>query len=220
MDEAVKKHTAGDLAGAIPLYEQALTINPDYAHGWTNLASAYQASGDFQKALDAYNKAYTLDNKGELDDLYFIAMLDENANQGRKALQDYERYLNAAPHGTYASDAKSRWSALKANPSQTQKVVTAADQSKLNEAGSAYDQAVKLQQDGKFDQALEVYKKAIAAQPNEASYYYGIGTCYASKNDLDQAIENYKKAIALNPQEPSFKPALKQANQAKAGPLN
>ncbi len=77
MDEAIKKHTAGDLVGAIPLYEQALNINPDYAHGWTNLAGAYQASGNFAKALEAYNKAYSLDNKGETDNLYFIGLLDE-----------------------------------------------------------------------------------------------------------------------------------------------
>ena len=219
MDEAVKKHTAGDLAGAIPLYEQALGINPDYAHGWTNIASAYQANGDFQKALDAYNKAYSLDNKGETDNLYFIGALDENASQGQKALQDYTRYVNAAPRGTYVNDAKARIVALKTNPNQTQKIVTAHEQTTLNEAGSAYDQAIKLQQENKLDEALELYKKAIASQPNEASYYYGIGTCYAGKNDLEQAITNYKKAISLNPQEPSFKQALQQALQAKAAPL-
>ncbi len=219
MDEAVKKHTAGDIAGAIPLYEQALSINPDYARGWTNLASAYQAAGNFQKAIDAYSKAYSLDNKGEVDDLYFVGQLDENANQGRKALQDYERYLAAAPRGQYVNDAKSRWSTLKGNPNQTQKILTAADQSKLSEASSIYDQAIKLQQANKLDEALEMYKKAIAAQPNESSYYYGIGTCYMAKNDLGQAVVNIKKAISLNPQEPSFKQALKQVNQAQAAPL-
>ncbi len=219
MDEAVKKHTAGDLAGAIPLYEQALTINPDYAHGWTNLASAYQANGNFPKALEAYTKAYNLDNKGETDNLYFMALLDENAGQGGKAIQDYGRYIGAAPHGTYVNDAKSRMLALKANPNQTQKILTAHEQTTINEAGSTYDQAIKLQQENKLDEALELYKKAIASQPNEASYYYAIGTCYAGKNSLSEAITNYKKAISLNPQEPSFKQALKQATQAQAAPL-
>ncbi len=219
MDEAVKKHTAGDLAGAIPLYEQALYINPEYAHGWTNLAGAYQASGNFAKALEAYSKAYSLDNKGETDNLYFIGLLDENAGQGSKAIQDYSRYISASPHGTYVNDAKNRMNALKANPGQTQKILTANEQTKLNEGGSAYDQAVKLQQEGKLDEALEQYKKAIASQPNEASYYYGLGTCYATKNDLPEAVKNYQKAISLNPQEPTFKQALKQANQAQAAPL-
>ncbi len=219
MDEAVKKHTAGDISGAIPLYEQALAINPDYAHGWTNLASAYQAEGNFAKALDSFNKAYSLDSKGEADNLYFIALLDENAGQGSKAVQDYIRYIGAAPRGTYVNDAKARIAALRANPNATQKILTAHEQTQINEAGSSYDQAIKLQQENKLDDALELYKKAIASQPNEASYYYGIGTCYAQKNDLTEAIANYKKAISLNPQEPSFKQALQQANQAQAAPL-
>lgn len=219
MDEAVKKHTAGNIAGAIPLYEQALAITPDYAHGWTNLASAYQASGNFSKAMEAYNKAYSLDNKGEVDNLYFIAVLDENAGQGSKAIQDYNRYIASAPHGTYVNDARARIQALKANPKQTQKILTATEQKQMSEAGSAYDQAIQLQQQGKLDEALDQYKKAIASSPNEASYYYGIGTCYAAKNDLDQAASNYQKAISLNPQEPSFKQALEQINQAKAAPL-
>ena len=109
--------------------------------------------------------------------------------------------------------------ALKANPSQTQKILTANEQNKLNESGSSYDQAVKFQQEGKLDEALEQYKKAIAGQPNEASYYYGLGTCYAAKNDLPEAIKNYQKAISLNPQEAGFKQALTQANQAQAAPL-
>ncbi len=36
--------------------------------------------------------------------------------------------------------------ALKSNPGQTQKILTANEQSKLSEGGSAYDNAVKLQQ--------------------------------------------------------------------------
>lgn len=219
IEEAVKKHTAGDLAVAIPLYEQALSINPNYAHGWTNIASAYQSSGNFPKALEAYNKAYNLDNKGEADNLYFIGLLDENAGQASKAIQDYTRYVTNAPRGIYANDARSRAAALKANPNQTQKILTAHEQSQLTEAGSAYDQAVKFQQEDKLDEAIEQYNKAIAARPNEASYYYGLGTAYQSKNDLQEALKNYQKASSINPQEPTFKQAIKQVNQAQAAPL-
>ena len=219
MDEAVKKHTAGDINGAIPLYEQALSINPDYAHGWTNLGGAYQAAGNFAKAMDSYTKAYNLDNKGEVENLFFIGSLDENAGQGNKAIQDYTRYINSTPRGTYVNDAKNRISALKTNPTQTQKILNSQEQTKLNEGGSAYDQAIKLQQENKLDEALELYKKAITSQPSESSYYYGIGTCYAAKNDIGNAITNYKKAISLNPQEPTYKQALKQCTQAQAAPL-
>jgi tetratricopeptide (TPR) repeat protein len=66
---------------------------------------------------------------------------------------------------------------------------------------------------------LAQYKSAIAAQPNEASFYYAMGTCYQAKNDLDLAIENYKKAIGLDAKEATYKQTLKQATQLKAQPL-
>lgn len=219
MDEAVKKHTAGDLAGAIPLYLKALSLNPSDAHGWTNLAGAYQASEDFNKAREAYQKALDTDNKGEAENWYFLGILDENSNQGPKALQDYQHYMVAQPRGNYAAQAQSRIADLRVNPNRTEKIVTATEQKQNSEAQGAYESAVKLQQENKLDEALEQYKKAIASQPSESSYYYGMGTCYQAKGDYDQAMANYRKATSLNPKEPSYKDALKQVAQAKAQPL-
>jgi tetratricopeptide (TPR) repeat protein len=219
MDEAVKKHTAGDFAAAIPLYIQALQIAPNNAHGYTNLAGAYQSSDDFANARANYQKALDLDPKGEVDNYYFIGLLDENAGQGAKALQDYMKYVQVAPRGTYATQAQGRISALRANPNATQKITTQAETQKSAEAQTNYDAAVKLQGENKLDDAIASYNKAIAISPNEPSYYYAEGTAYQAKNDIDKAIELYKKAAALNPKEPTYKNVLKQANQAKAAPL-
>lgn len=219
MDEAVKKHTGGELAAAVDLYQKGLAIDPENPHGWTNMAAAYQALDDFVKARESYQKGFDLDNKGEVDNLYFIALLDENSNQGAKALQEYQRYLMAAPKGTYSSQAQQRVSQLKLNPSNTQKMVTASEQKKSSEAQGAYDNGVKLQGENKLDEALAEYKKALAAQPNEPAYFYAIGTCYQAKGDLDQAIENYRKAIGLDPKTAQYKDVLKQVLQVKAAPL-
>ena len=219
MDEAVKKHQAGELAAAIDLYQKGLAIDSQNPHGWTNLGAAYQASDDFAKARDCYQKAFDLDNKGEVDNLYFMALLDENSNSGSKALGEYQRYLSAARGGTYAAQAQQRISALRANPNNVQKMVTAGEQKKSSEAQSAYDNGVKLQGENKLDEALAEYRKALAAQPNESSFFYAIGTVYQGKNEIDQAIENYRKAVDLNPKEPTYKKTLKDATQLKAAPL-
>ncbi len=219
MDEAVKKHTAGDLPGALTLYRKALALNPSDAHGWTNMAGAYQASEDFAQARDAYQKGLDLDNKGESENWYFLGMLDENANQGARALSDYQHYMMANPHGTYATQAQGRIADLRINPNKTEKIVTASEQKQSSEGQEAYANAVKLQQDNKLEEALAQYKKAIAAQPSESSFYYGMGTCYQAKGDFDLAMTNYRKAISLNPKEQSYKDALKQVAQAKAQPL-
>ena len=219
MDQAVAKHQAGDLPAAIALYKQALAIDANNAHGWTNLGGAQQSSEDFAGARASYAQAYKLDPKGEVDNLYFMGILDENANQGAKAVDDYTKYLQQAPKGTYAVQAQQRYSTLKLDPSKVQKIVTQAESKKSADAQNAYDDAVKLQQAQKYDDAIASYKKAIAVSPNEASYYYSMGTCYQAKSDFDNALENYKKAAALNPKEPAYKAVIKQVQQAKAQPL-
>ncbi|MFZ8281232.1 tetratricopeptide repeat protein, partial [Staphylococcus aureus] len=74
VDDAVKKQTAGDFAGAIAGYRQALTIDPNSANVYTNLASALQSTEDFAGARSAFEKALTLDRKNNIGNLYFMAV--------------------------------------------------------------------------------------------------------------------------------------------------
>lgn len=219
MDEAIRKHGAGDYAGAVPLYLQALAITPNNAHGWTNLAAAYQAADDYAHARDTFQKALSLDGKGEAENWYFIAAIDENYGQGAKALQEYRSYLQAQPRGNYAALAQQRAQALTANLNATQKLVTQAQQKQSAEGDTAFQNAVKLQQDNKLDEAITEYKKALAASPNDPNYWYSMGTAYQAKNDLDNAISAYTKAQTLNPKEQSYKQYIKQCRQTKAAPL-
>ncbi|MBI4533729.1 MAG: tetratricopeptide repeat protein, partial [Candidatus Melainabacteria bacterium] len=219
MDEAIAKHGAGDIAAAIELYQKALAIVPNNAHGWTNLAGAYQAIDNFAKARDSYQKALTLDSKAEAENWYFIATIDEHFAQGAKALQEYQRYIAASPKGNYVALASQRIKELTLNPSKTQKLATQTEQKQSAEASTAFDAAVKLQQENKFDEAIAEYKKAIALSSNDQSYWYSLGTCYQAKGDNDEAINSYSKASALNPQEASYKQLIKQLKAAKAAPL-
>lgn len=219
MDQAVAKHSGGDPAGAIPLYEKGLALYPQNAHGYTNLAGAYQAIDDFNKAKANYQKAIDQDPKGESDNWYFIGLIDENNGQVPIALSDYGKYVAAKPTGTYAGDAKARLARLKANPASAQKLSTQAQVKASTAASGAYTEAVELQKAQKYDEAIAKYKEAIAATPNEAGYYYSMGTCYQAKEDFDNALTAYQKASQINPAEPAYKQLVVQMKQSKASPL-
>ena len=53
-----------------------------------------------------------------------------------------------------------------------------------------------------FDQAIEVYAKAIELRPFYADAHAGLGNAYAAKGDLDRALIAYRAAIALDPFDP------------------
>ncbi|MBK9622836.1 MAG: tetratricopeptide repeat protein [Candidatus Obscuribacter sp.] len=219
MEQAVQKHTAGDLAGAIPLYEKALALFDNNPPGWTNLAGAYQSNDDFANAKRCYLKAVALDPKGQSDSWYYAGLIDENYKRVPDAISEYGRYLAAKPSGGFAADARARSAAIKADPNKCQPLATKAQVQASGAAAEAYNAAAALQNDKKYDEAIAKYQEAIKAAPNEAGYYYAIGTAYQAKEDYDNAIAMYEKARNLNPREPAYPALIKQLRQAKASPL-
>jgi tetratricopeptide (TPR) repeat protein len=50
-----------------------------------------------------------------------------------------------------------------------------------------------------YDKAIEAYNKAIAANPNEASYHNNLGTTYADMGKTDLARAEFEKSAQINP---------------------
>ncbi|MGH7949921.1 MAG: tetratricopeptide repeat protein [Candidatus Binataceae bacterium] len=64
-----------------------------------------------------------------------------------------------------------------------------------------YDEAVDLYADEKYDEAIEVYRKALEIDPKYADAQHGLVMCYQAKGDLDKAIELTKKQIEQEPED-------------------
>jgi tetratricopeptide (TPR) repeat protein len=64
-----------------------------------------------------------------------------------------------------------------------------------------YDEAVDLYADGKYDEAIEVYKKALEIEPNFVDAVHGLSMCYQAKGDLDSAIDLTKRYIEQEPED-------------------
>lgn len=218
-DQASAKQTSGDNAGAIELYKQGLAVSSKNARVWTNLGIAYQQTDQWGPARDAYQKAYEIDAKGEIGDLYLMAQLDENANQGAKALGEYQNYLRQAPTGQYASAAKDRVKALTANPTNVVRLQTQGQIAQIKTANDAYDAGVKLQTGGDLDGAIAKYDAAIAANPNEAAFWYARGTAYQAKKDFTKAIPDYQKALSLSPNNKDMQAVYNAALAEQSGPV-
>jgi tetratricopeptide (TPR) repeat protein len=58
-----------------------------------------------------------------------------------------------------------------------------------------YDDAIDLFADEKYDEAIEVYRKALEIDPGYTDAIHGLAMCYQAKGDLDAAIEITKKHI-------------------------
>jgi tetratricopeptide (TPR) repeat protein len=64
-----------------------------------------------------------------------------------------------------------------------------------------YDQAIDAYAEDKFDEAIELYKRALEIDPNYGDAIHGMTMCHQAKGDLDAAIELTKKLIEQEPED-------------------
>jgi tetratricopeptide (TPR) repeat protein len=70
---------------------------------------------------------------------------------------------------------------------------------KAAELRKAFDEGVALSRDGKYDDSVAAFNRAVALNPKCQDCFYNIGYAYAQKKDYAQAEENYKKALEVKP---------------------
>jgi len=58
-----------------------------------------------------------------------------------------------------------------------------------------FNEAVKFQQQGRLTGVVELYEKAIAADPSFAAAYYNLGNAYRDQRQAARAYENYELAL-------------------------
>ncbi len=85
------------------------------------------------------------------------------------------------------------------------------DDGGLTEAEEHSDKGVEYRRQGRFDDAIAQFTKAIELDPNLAEAYFNRGNTYAILLDLQRAVEDYSEAIRLDAQN-----VLAYANRARA----
>jgi hypothetical protein len=80
---------------------------------------------------------------------------------------------------------------------------------------------VSLKDQGKLDEAVEAYDKAISLNPNHALAHNNIGNALKDQGKIEASIEAYNKSISLNPDYPETHKnlglALLQTDRIKEG---
>jgi tetratricopeptide (TPR) repeat protein len=70
---------------------------------------------------------------------------------------------------------------------------------KTAELRKSFDEGVALSREGKYDDSVAAFNRALALNPKCQDCFYNIGFAYAQKKDYAQSEENYKKALEVKP---------------------
>lgn len=77
--------------------------------------------------------------------------------------------------------------------------VQAQHDTSTDDAVEHFNKGNALYGEGKYDEAIEQFKKALDHNPKDASSHFGLGNSYFLKKDYKTALGHYKQVVELKP---------------------
>ncbi len=188
---------------AIPFFERAIEIDPDFAAAHARLGTAYSNTGQIQKAHEHWRRAYELrDEVSEPERLYILAHYhDDLLGDTRKGIEIYQQWIR-----TYPRD----WTPY------NNIALSYADLGEYEKALEHIVEAVRLAPDaafpkanlgwahlnlGRIEEARAVFEQAIEDGFTSGGLFVGLAALAALEDD-EEGIEEALASLVGTPAEP------------------
>ncbi len=188
---------------SIDLHKKIIDAHPYSYMAWYNLGHAYAYLGRYEKAIDAYEFSFVINENFEYA-LKDCADLCFETNQFNKAIKYYLELINDAD----------------ADSDLFQKIGESYQQlGNCNKAVEFFRQALKLDPlndevyyhygscyayNGRWKEAARYFGKAVEIEDRREEYYGALAQAQAHLGDFDRAEIFYRKAIDIAPEEGKF----------------
>jgi serine/threonine protein kinase/Tfp pilus assembly protein PilF len=184
------------LDSALTVCNMALAIDPNSSEAYNAMGFVYRIKGWFQKALDDYYKAVEL-NPSNRSAISNIAWIKRSIGQYEDALQWYKKALAIDPtvSGTYNSIGYT-YLYLKEYDNAIYWFKKAME---LSPDSSPFNLGVVYMEQGKVEQAIEIFEGMIQADSTHEYHYHDPAIIYQNHGMTTKAIALLKKALKINP---------------------
>ena len=207
--EADSLFQAGKLALAEKAYHQAISINPQEADYYTELARIQVFAGKYPEAVTNASNALLLDPNSAIANavlgwaLDFQSQSEPESADLLEALQKLEKAVELDPNSPLVR-------------AYYAEVIIDEDVAAFQQAGAQAQLAVQLnpnlleaqravgyvwERTGNYDLAFEAYQNALRINPNLALIHIAMGNMYFNNGDSRSAIDSYLRASTLAPED-------------------
>jgi pentatricopeptide repeat protein len=186
----------GRTAEAVAEYDRALKANPNHVKSHNNLALALTELGRLEEAARHFQASLQLEPKAEIySDLGFIMA---QLGKSDEAVADYRKALELDP---------------KCPSAHVNLAVTFVQAGALDDAEAHYRQALLgkptaethnglayvLARQGRGDEAIAEFRKAIDVDPHFTPAYNNLADVLAKQGKLEEAEQYYRRSLAEKP---------------------
>ncbi|MBM3764563.1 MAG: tetratricopeptide repeat protein [Acidobacteria bacterium] len=213
-------HSAlNDEAQAYAAYTAAIFADPNNALAWHNHAIQAKALGNTEEALKSHTKSLELDPtleegwQGKANALADLGRLEESLAAYDEVLKLNPNHVSAwfSKGATLGNDERYaealvcfQRAALLGHPKAAGAMgvcraeLAAADPNNA-ERGAAHDRGIDLVGEGKFEEAIASFDRAIAFPPAPSMSYFGRGVALGKLGRHAEALASYERATEIDP---------------------
>lgn len=186
-----KRVQEGHIEDAEVIFSDILASEPDHVEARNNLAYIHWKIGNKSEALQELLKAMKIapDNR---DVIWNCGQFMIELGFAEDALEIYRNYLSNHPDD---DDVRAAVLTLEESTDNSEHAYPNMDPNGLISQGE------RLYQDGKFDEALLAFEKAVAMGGESALVHNNLAAVHQARGDLDKAAEHMRKALKLEPED-------------------
>lgn len=179
---------AGRFDAAIEHLHRAVEIQPSNAAYLINLGTAFAGQKRLDDAISCFRRALEL--TPEIADAHNnLGVALQQQGQLDEAVASYRRALELRPE--FADAHKNLANALS---------TVAATRAPIEKAvGYFIDSGIELRIQGKVDEAIACYRRALEQNPGSMEAHYNLGEALQAQGKLDSAAASYRRALELSP---------------------
>ncbi len=185
---------------SIELFDQAISLDPEFAQAWAGRCSAYLSLYQFSRTNESFETAEVACHRAlTLDDVVYevrtaLGNLYRLSGQFEKAIVEYKAGLEQVP-GSAALHVGLGWSYYGEDQhEQAERMLLRAEELEsgywlvYNELGIFYGR------EGRFDESIERFRRVIELTPESNIGYDNLGNTLLSMGELEQARRVFEES--------------------------
>ena len=197
-----EKHSAGEELAAVPYYQHAIELDPNFAMAYARLGTAYNNLGQSVLAEKNRDKAFELrDRAGEREKLYIMSHYYADSGQLDKGITAYELYKQTYPRDTVPynnlANIYSEYLGQFENALENARQAVAIDPDYL---GNYVNLAQAYEGLNRLDEARTTLQDGLKHHPNSASLHGMLAGLALSQNDTSTAEHELQQTEATGPE--------------------